>query len=194
MNLIRAFVACQLPLTTVETLRTLQRRLRDWDESLQSGVHWANPASFHLTLRFLGDIEEAVVPALGDALRRAVEEVPAFDLRLEGLGCFPRPQRARVLWAGVQGDGLQPLYEAVEHAVERIGLAQADRPFHPHLTLGRLKAPKRLPEGFEHTGAVSTPPVPVREVLLFSSQLNPSGAIHTVLRRAPLAPPAHKES
>ena len=103
------------------------------------------PANWHLTLRFLGDTDEDRHRALVDGLRR-IPPRPAFAVSLAGLGAFPRPARATVLWIGV-GDGnaeLRSLAAKVEAAAVRAGFAAEEKPYSPHLTLSRLNPPADL--------------------------------------------------
>jgi len=103
------------------------------------------PANWHLTLRFLGDTDAGRLRALTDELRR-VDGGARFDLSLAGLGAFPRPARATVLWIGV-ADGqaeLRALAAKVEDAAVRAGFAAEPKPYSPHLTLSRLNPPGDL--------------------------------------------------
>jgi len=155
-------------------------------------VSWVKPAGMHLTLKFLGDVPEAGVPPLGDALRAAVAPHVPFRLALAGTGAFPDWRRPRVVWAGV-ADGAEPLAAlaaSVEHALAPLGLPPERRPFSPHLTLGRIKEPDGLDallrlaqaHGRDDFGAMT-----VREVTLYRSDLSPQGATYTPCARAPLA-------
>jgi len=108
------------------------------------------PANRHLTLRFLGDTDAARLRALTGELRR-VDGGPRFPLSLAGLGAFPRPARATVLWIGV-GDGqaeLRALAAKVEDAAVRAGFAPEPKPYSPHLTLSRLNPPADLRRAIE---------------------------------------------
>lgn len=187
MNMIRCFVACGLPRAVLEAVEAYQRRLEPSLRPLELDARWARPASLHLTLRFLGEIDDGLVDALGSALRGAVADQPAFSFRLGGLGCFPDPRRPRVLWLGAESPGLAPLHDAVQQALESLGLPPPDRPFFPHITLARLKTPRSLAGLLREPPAFDERTVPVGEVLLYRSELSPKGGRYTVLRRAALA-------
>ena len=154
-------------------------------------VAWARPAGMHLTLKFLGNVEETKVPAIGEALDAVAATHGAFLARIAGLGAFPNFDRPHAIWAGVQeGHGeLAVLAGAVEDALTALDFPRDPRAFSPHLTIGRVKGQERLdaltamlPAHEDDEFGEMT----VREVLLFRSDLLPQGAKYTVLRRCPL--------
>jgi 2'-5' RNA ligase len=107
-------------------------------------LRWVAPASYHVTLKFLGWTRPEVGFALRDAIGAALAGQRAFEMETRGLGAFPGPERARVLWAGVDPGGaarLSALAERVERAAEALGFAREQRPYHPHVTLARLAGP-----------------------------------------------------
>lgn len=146
------------------------------------------PANWHLTLRFLGD-------ASGAALRRVREEVAAaplgepFPVRFGEYGAFPRASRATVLWLGI-AEGTEPLGRlagAVEQAVRRAGFPAEGRPFKPHLTLSRIRAPEDARAVLDRLPPF--PPVmPVEEVVLFRSRLGGGAPRYEAVARFALAP------
>ncbi|MBM4318732.1 MAG: RNA 2',3'-cyclic phosphodiesterase [Deltaproteobacteria bacterium] len=193
MALIRTFVACNLPVKLVEALRGYQLRLRDSLEGWRPGIRWTSPASFHMTLRFLGEIEEPLVAALGDALRRAAAGHRAFDYTLQAVGCFPTAQRARVIWAGAESEELGWLAASVEREVQQIGLPPEEKPFHPHVTLGRLKSPLNLSGALSKVPLYPPTTVKVEEVVIYRSLLSPDGAVYDALQCIPLVARATAE-
>ncbi len=186
MDFVRTFVACSLPVAVVRGLHGYQRKLRERLDGSRASVKWTTPASFHVTLRFLGEVEVGVVPAIGDALSRAVESVHPFEVVMSGVGCFPNESRARVIWAGVRGRELTELYERVQEALESVGYPRETRPFHGHVTLGRLRRPADLSQALERTELYEPAVFEVAEVVLYKSTLTPNGAVYEALRRAPL--------
>lgn len=129
------------------------------------------PANWHLTLRFLGQTSAEQHRRLADALRGAALG-PAFELAFGGLGAFPRPARATVLWVGVRegADAVKALAARMEAAARAAGFAPEEKPFSPHLTLSRLRDPADL------RGAITAAPpfgerMRVEEVVLFRSHL-----------------------
>jgi len=153
------------------------------------GARSVPPQQLHLTLRFLGDVTETQLPRIDEALRQIA--YPCFPLRIAGLGVFPNPKHPRVLWLGSgQNDALCELQSRIEAAVQSAGFPPESRAFTPHFTLARFKF-SRAPEveaflaqqrGFDaDTWEVS-------EFLLYSSTLQPQGALHEILRRYPALP------
>jgi RNA 2',3'-cyclic 3'-phosphodiesterase len=112
------------------------------------GVRWAGPEAWHVTLAFLGEVDESRVGAVGERMRRAAGRHQSIDLRIAGSGAFPSAARATVVWAGIDGDrpALAALAASVAAAARRAGYPPPDegRRFRPHLTLGRCRAPADL--------------------------------------------------
>jgi RNA 2',3'-cyclic 3'-phosphodiesterase len=196
---IRSFLAIEIGGDARPAVRDLLLRLRDTG----ADVAWTRPEHIHLTLKFLGGVAPERLEALGARLRSAVAGHPAFGLAVAGLGAFPSLGRPRVLWVGAAGPGLSDLATAVEDGCAEEGFVRAARAFHPHVTLGRLRAgPSR---GRRRVVSQSTPAAralaavcqvyvatrfgesPVESVTLFRSDLGPGGARHTVLAELPLA-------
>jgi 2'-5' RNA ligase len=102
-------------------------------------VRWTRPEQVHLTLNFLGSVEVARIPEIESALCAACEGHQAHKVRVAGLGCFPNPIRPRILWAGLAGDlrPLENLKKSLDARLLAAGCVGEDRPFHPHLTIGR---------------------------------------------------------
>lgn len=154
------------------------------------GVSWVKRDNLHFTLHFLGELGADGARAAAEAARTAAAAHAPFDAELSGLGAFPDAARARVLWLGM-GEGAGPL-RALARTLERElgtrGFERADKPFAPHLTLGRVRS------AGDWTGALaSAPRVTVRfrveRVLLVSSALAPGGSRYETNSEAPLAAP-----
>ncbi len=182
----RLFLALQLDEAALGLLERTQRRLRDRCD----GWRWARRGAFHLTIRFLGEVDPA-----DDARHREIWQAAArgdgpLRLRLEGVGTFPPRGRPRVLWLGVHdetSDGrLYGLAERVEQAARDAGFAPETRPFRPHLTLARAQRgarPVAPPAAFESGSATLAPDA----LSLFRSELRPEGARYTRLDSFSLA-------
>lgn len=145
-------------------------------------------AHLHLTLVFIGEIADAGVPAIVDALSQAIP-MPSFEVELRGWGMFPPRGAPRVLWCGV-GRGareLTALHEEIAGRLERVGVMREPRAYHPHLTIGRWRdgASPRLRGALPPPVRVATEQV--HAVTLFRSVLGAGGPEHTPLARAPLA-------
>jgi RNA 2',3'-cyclic 3'-phosphodiesterase len=156
-------------------------------------VSWVKRDNLHYTLRFLGDLGEDGARRAAAAARAAVVERAAFPARLGPLGCFPNPPKARVLWIGLSegAETLTSLSRRIETALREKGFERADRPFAPHLTIGRVREP-----GHDWTEALARANATleigdgrftVDRVVVVHSQLSPKGSIYRVRAEAPLA-------
>lgn len=149
-------------------------------------VRWGRPEGFHVTLRFLGPTPVERVPALAAAVRRETAGIAPFALALGPLGAFPDERRPRVVFVAVEPhEPVAALAAAVERGVVAAGLPPEARPFHGHLTLGRVRERRRrvrLPAGERPASA----PFPVDAVVLFRSDPSPEGSTYAPLERIPL--------
>jgi RNA 2',3'-cyclic 3'-phosphodiesterase len=151
-----------------------------------SGIRWTPRSNCHLTLKFLGDIDERQIEPVGQVLERELSLFPRFTINAKGLGVFPDAKRPRVLWVGVEGKPLAALAEKVEKSLASLGFAQENRKFTPHLTIGRWRQFKRSNKDLTDALAKwqdrdfngST----VHELVLFQSILGPSGAEYRRLK------------
>lgn len=170
----RLFIAIELP----EEIKRILGKLR----SDIPGARWVPQEQLHLTLSFLGELEEAALQRLTGAL--SALRAPGFELRFGGSGCFPNPRRARVLWVGLEP---QPLLDKLAVKVRKTVLScdipQDERPFSAHITLARLKQPAgaEVTAFLEQAKKQKLPSLRVREFILFQSSLTPRGAIHTAI-------------
>jgi 2'-5' RNA ligase len=202
--MIRTFLAVELPEGLKKSVARVQDQVRaETAKSVPSGVRiqWVRPDSMHLTLKFLGEIEEARVESIRQALAPPMAAFPRFSVEVGGLGVFPDLRMPRVLWVGLSetmaGElghqpGLVSLVEEVEKAMERLGVPRETRQFHPHLTLARLKERTRevgrsLSASGLLTRASAMGTLPVHAIVLMKSELRPSGAVYAKLWEVPLA-------
>jgi len=157
---------------------------------------WSKPESWHLTLRFLGEIEEATAVRFADAIA-AAGPLPEVELPPGGPVVFPPHGRPRVAGIGfAPGDALEALTgvaRSAERAARAIGCAPEERPFRPHVTLARMREP--WPRGGVEAFRAAArdwpfPAWPVRAIVLYESRLHPSGAVHTPLREWAATAPA----
>ena len=182
MRTLRLFIAIALPGPVREELVALAQPL--------AGVNWTRPEQLHLTLRFLGDVPEEKIENITAHL--ATVRVEPFVLPVEGVGAFPPKAPPRVIWIGV-GHGhprLHQLRQRVDDALLAAGLLELDvRTFHPHVTLARCGADtgKPLAKWLLAHAEFGAPPFRVTAFDLYSSELRPEGAVHTLVRRFPLA-------
>jgi len=187
-TMIRSFIAIELPEGIRHALAEVQKHLkRD-----VAGVRWVQPASIHLTLKFLGDIPAEQVQPIAAAAMGVVQNEPPLIVGLGGLGAFPNPRRPRVVWVGIEGDveRMGRVQTRLEEALEPLGVPREGRAFRPHLTLGRVKDPRRPPDLTRALADVTVPTCnsfDVHEILLYKSDLRPTGAIYTKLQHLPFA-------
>jgi 2'-5' RNA ligase len=135
---VRAFIAVTLPAEVRVAVERVQRELKAAVRG--NAVRWTPSEQVHLTLKFLGNVAADSLPDLESAVRHACADAAPFELTAGGLGAFPSEQRPRVLWVGVGGEveALRQLEQAVARETAAWG-EREDKPFHPHLTLGRVK-------------------------------------------------------
>ena len=154
-------------------------------------LRWTGREAWHLTLAFLGDVDEAVTGKLTPRLTRAAARHPTLTLSLGGSGAFPAPQRARVLWTGIQGDlpGLAGLAMSVGAGARRAGAPPASegRGFRPHLTLARCRAPADVRSLVQTLSGFAGTPWTATEIYLIHSRLTGSPRYET-LSACPLRP------
>jgi RNA 2',3'-cyclic 3'-phosphodiesterase len=180
MESIRTFIAVPLPTDIRRRLAEVTTRL------MQSGadVKWVPEGNFHITLKFLGNVERTRVSAVCGAVEKAVDGVRAFDLYLSGVGAFPKPSRPSVVWVGITsgGDELKALAKCAEEALEDIGFPREAREFSAHITLGRVKYPGgdgTLREAIENLRNETVGRVHVDTVVVMKSELRRTGPVYT---------------
>jgi len=182
---VRLFIAVELPEEVKAVLAAgLGRLKRD-----QPPARWVRVEGMHLTLKFLGEQPEEIVAGLDREVPSALAPLEPVSVRLGGGGFFPHDRRPRVAWVGGEAAGLERWAAAVENAAASLGVAEEPRPFSLHLTLARLERPWGV-QAVEHyavqVGKWHFPEFTAREVVLFRSELGPSGAVYTALRRWPV--------
>jgi RNA 2',3'-cyclic 3'-phosphodiesterase len=187
----RLFVALEPPEPVRRRLAALANELRRSAGHAADEVRWVAPENVHLTLQFLGAVPEERVPDVEAALRAAAAGARPLALVVRGAGGFPNARRARVLWAGLEGD-VAPLAALVAELGRRLaplGYPPEDRPFSAHLTLGRARDGRGAPGlGGALAQAAQADPAPWRasELVLFESHLSPRGPRYEPLARVAL--------
>ena len=195
MEAVRAFIAIELPDAIRDQLGEIESRLKP--RLPARCIRWVKPDSIHLTLKFLGQVPADQIDLITLSARSAVASLLSFTLEVSGSGCFPDLHRPRVVWVGVHevdpAGRLQSVQRAVEASVEPLGYPPERRPFSPHLTLGRLARDVRPPDLRKVGEVIHATPVgalgkwEVDEIALIKSDLQPSGAVYTILSRIALA-------
>ncbi len=155
------------------------------------GVGWVVPENLHLTLKFLGSVEPLRMEQIEGALQATAAAAAPFTLAVRGLGAFPSPARPRVIWAGVQtaGTAVAALASRLDDALGPLAFPREERPFSAHVTLGRVREPRRDPALAEALAAGSEKDFGyfrVERMTLMRSDLSPRGARYTALAAWPL--------
>ncbi|HYA48239.1 MAG TPA: RNA 2',3'-cyclic phosphodiesterase [Burkholderiales bacterium] len=177
----RTFVAIDLEAGLKQALEDLIRKLK----RTGADVRWVDARGMHLTLKFLGEVEAAAIPGVEQAVKEACSSHAPFPLILRATGTFPAARNPRVLWVGVAEEPtLMSLQRAAEAGLERLGFPAETRPFHPHLTLGRVKGQARVREAtaeLDNYHDTVFGEMTARTLTLFESILKPQGAEYRVV-------------
>ncbi len=186
--MVRTFLAIDLPNEVKDHLLTLQNSLKQ----AKADVRWVKKDLMHLTMRFLGEVAPDMLPMIGEAASIATNGLETFELKTSNLGVFPNLRRPRVIWVGLAGkiNLLNLLKEKLDNNLLQIGFPKEDRPFSPHLTLGRIKSGKnisKLSQMIIEQDKLSINQkiisFKVKELLVYKSVLSPSGPSYTILSR-----------
>lgn len=184
---IRSFIAIGLPEPVIAHIREVQSGLK----ARNLKMSWVRPENMHLTLKFLGNIKPSDVESIGREMAGAAKAYRPFSLSAKGLGVFPSIKRPRVVWAGLRGDmaALIDMQKDLESRLEKIGFPKENKPFRGHLTLARGKGKidsKSLLDSMNEIGHFESPVFVADELVLYKSDLKPSGAVYTDLLKVEL--------
>jgi 2'-5' RNA ligase len=194
---IRAFLAVELCQELRAELAAVQQELKrriEPEMKRDTRISWVRPASIHLTIKFLGDIDEQVIDPLRVAIERSIRNLPPMTVPLERLSVFPRPQNPRILWVGpsedwergIEAKRVAEVHGAIEQACEDLRFLRETRPFSSHLTLARIKLGERqvgaaLAKGGVLNRPLSLHALAVESIVLMKSELKPTGSVYTKL-------------
>jgi len=185
---IRSFLAFELPPAIREEIGNISRELR----KSRLPARWVREENIHLTIVFLGSIDENVVEDLKERVGPVVEGFSRFTVKLSGVGVFPNWRRPRVLWTGLDGDiqGLSKLRDELQDAFKGFGLREEKRPFRAHLTLGRFKNrlddDEELKRILDRYRDIASELCSLDKLVLFKSDLKPGGPVYTKMASWPL--------
>jgi 2'-5' RNA ligase len=188
MARLRTFIA-------VDTGKPIRDRCVALQESLArtgTEVKWVEPENLHVTLLFLGEVEDRDVPGLCRAVAEVCVAQAGFRMSVEGVGCFPNPRRPRTVWVGIGAGSAEliALHDTLEPPLLALGCyRREERQFTPHITLGRVKGERSggtLASALAQKARWQAGDVLVREVRVLSSELTPQGPVYAVLSRAKL--------
>lgn len=189
MGAVRLFAAVEVPEEALDAVAAAIVPVR----ARIPHARWLPRISWHITLAFLGPTPEdrlaAVTAVLGAAASGAQVEASGAFSRLTGLGAFPSPARARVIWVGLDdaGGALASLAGTLAAGLAELGVPQERRPWRPHLSVARLRVPEGVGPALASAGPIDTPGFRVSEIVLFQSHLRPQGPVYEALGRFPLA-------
>jgi 2'-5' RNA ligase len=184
---IRAFIAVCIDPRTLENVSAVTSQLK----RRIPGVRWVAKENLHLTLKFLGQIDEDLVEPISRMLEVAIRPFPRFTINAKGLGVFPAFEQPRILWIGLQGTELVSLASEIDSTVEALGFEPEKRSFKPHLTIGRWRhfegSATRLRHELEEWKNYQFGESKVEELTLFQSITKPEGAVYHSLKSVALA-------
>ena len=183
---IRAFIAFPVPAETRAAFASIQSELK----ASGADVKWDAPEKFHVTMKFLGDVEEPELNLLRRDLIESLGKLSGFELLYSGVGGFPDTDHPRVVWIGAEkNETILQVHREIERAAEVHGFPREDRSFHVHITLGRVKGSRNLDRLTARLKSVTFKPLLVHcaEVHIIRSELKPSGSVYTLLNSIPLA-------
>jgi 2'-5' RNA ligase len=188
MAKIRSFLAVELPPHMTSEIGKVQKDLR----ACRADVRWVVVERIHLTLKFFGNIEEEEIAGISSVIEDVANKRGAFTLSIRGLGAFPSIRKPRVIWLGLDGweQSLLPLHHEIESRLEVLGFKTEEKAYRPHLTLGRVKSLKGrtdLVDLMERERDIDLGSFVVDRIVLFRSDLRPTGPIYTPLTIRELA-------
>lgn len=186
----RTFIAIDISEEIRDALGLIQSHLK------YSGadVKWVEPHNIHLTLKFIGEIDEKKADAVKAVLDAVGKNFSAFDITIKDIGVFPKMEFPRVVWVGLDkgAEESKRLAQAIDEGLSKIGFQKEERPFAAHLTVGRVKSPMnkdKLKAKIKDCQPPASSPHKISSVILFRSTLTPSGPIYTKLHEAKLLTP-----
>ncbi len=183
----RSFIAIAVPESVLMSCQDIMVQLRN----LNPQGRFAKTQSIHLTLQFLGNVEEEQIPGITEILEQAGKGVTPFDLEVGRLGVFPHLTHPGVVWIGVEPvDPLTTLQSKIQQGLEPLGFPKENRDFHPHLTLLRLKSRKNLRQLAQYIDTegpgLRAGVIQIEQIHLYQSILKPQGAEYRKLFTARL--------
>jgi 2'-5' RNA ligase len=186
MASIRTFIAFDTPISIRERMSLLQSELK----TSGADVRWESVDKFHITIKFLGSVEESVLSSVLSTIERAVVSYHPFDATYRSLGAFPNKKHPRVIWIGCENaDGtLQQIKDTLDQSLLPFGFEIEDRTFHPHVTLGRVKRGRGMSDLTHMLENRTFEPeqTTIGGILIMKSVLKPTGSEYSILRTVQL--------
>jgi 2'-5' RNA ligase len=178
---LRCFIAIPIDKLIEKQISDLVFDLKKYD----ADIKWVKPGGIHVTLKFLGNTQESMIPKIKDTLVRAVSSFDPFSITICGIGAFPDDKRPRVFWVGIhKKDSLEKLHSEIEARMSQLGYTKEKRSFHPHITLGRVrsqKGVKTVTGKLDLSRDIKFGESYIDKLELMKSDLKPAGAEYTCL-------------
>lgn len=183
---IRAFIS----IDTSEVVRCVMLEVQSKLSQSGADVRWEPKEKFHATIKFLGNIGETLLAPVITTIEQSMKSFSAFEVTYAHLGCFPSSKRPRVIWFGCENrDGtLTRIKGTLDDALQIYGFEKENRPFHPHITIGRVKSLQGIKTLTPILESITFQPYssPCNEILLMKSVLKPHGSEYSVVQSFPL--------
>lgn len=177
----RTFIAIGIPKNIKDKIGVYEEPLR----KERAKISWIKPENIHITLKFLGEVEENKIQEIYEALKKCVSNQKPFDIEVIGTGGFPNLNRPRIIWVGLKkgSEELKTLAKSIDNELEKLGFRKEKRGFSPHLTVGRVKNIYNIHEFVEKMNSVEFKgdTFTADEILIMKSDLKPTGAVYTKL-------------
>lgn len=184
MRLFTAIGAQDLSFDPTVVLKKLKVGL----EKKEITYRWVPRENMHITLNFLGEVDESRMDELEMLLKEATQGFSAFSLNIDHVGAFPEERSGRVIWMGVQNSiTLRDLQRRCEDKLLNAQFLQAEKDYRPHLTLARLRSPRQLKDILSPVKNLELGTLEVKELILYQSTLKASFPVYTPLKRFPLS-------
>ena len=180
-KLIRTFIAIDTPETVTKVALALQSSVKVNPKA----VRWVRKENIHITLRYIGPTAPGEVEKINRLLSEIVGENSDLSLNVSGTGCFPKRERPRILWLGVDGDEaeLKLLVEMINSEMVQLGYPQEERNYSPHISIGRIRYPQKVMPDVTDFLSAEYEPISwnIPKIIFYQSELLRSGAIYSIL-------------
>ena len=180
-KLIRTFIAIDTPETVTKVALSVQSSVK----MNRKAVRWVRKENIHITLRYIGPTAPGEVDKINRLLSEIVGQNSDLSLNVSSTGCFPKKERPRILWLGVDGDvaELKLLVEMINSEMDQLGYPQEERNYSPHITIGRIRYPQKATPDVTDFLSAQYEPISwnIPKIILYQSELLPSGAIYSIL-------------
>ncbi|MEK7248980.1 MAG: RNA 2',3'-cyclic phosphodiesterase [Bacteroidota bacterium] len=179
---LRLFIAIEIPADIRSQIADVEKELK----SANADVRWEQSDKLHITLKFLGDTEEAKLLQVVSSLEEIALMTQRFTIKYSTLGCFPHKREPRIIWIGVEDldSTLQPLAESVESSMASLGFEKEQKKFHAHATIGRVKSQRNVRDLLRRMESLTfeSQPTTISEIVLLKSELKQRGSVYTRIK------------